>query len=62
MKSLSELNIEPGKGKGYGYPPRRGGGTDLCICPKCKTTAPHIRGKPCNELKCPKCGIPMQGK
>jgi len=60
MKTLAEL-AEPGKGKGYGYPARKSGGTDSCVCPKCGEITPHPRGKPCNQIKCPKCGTPMQG-
>jgi len=62
MKTLSQLNVNPGKGQGYGYPARKAGGTDNCICPKCGAKASHIRGKPCNQIKCPKCGTAMQGK
>jgi len=62
MKSLSELSTQPGKGQGYGFPARRAGGADSCICPKCNYTIPHQRGSPCNSLKCPKCNSPMQGK
>ena len=61
MKTLAELDAEPGKGKGYGYPARKAGGTDTCVCPKCGETTQHTRGSPCNQTKCPKCGTPMQG-
>ena len=30
-----------------------------CTCPQCGTTAPHERGKPCLQQKCPQCGAPM---
>jgi len=38
------------------------GGASVCICPKCKTELPHVRNTPCNQIKCPKCDIPMTGK
>jgi len=61
MKNLSQLTVEPGKGKGAGFAPRGAGGTDTCVCPKCGTKAAHSRSQPCVDLKCPKCGSPMQG-
>ena len=61
MKTICELGAEPGKGKGNGYPVRKAGGTDTCVCPKCGETVEHTRGTPCNQLKCPKCGAAMQG-
>jgi transposase-like protein len=30
-----------------------------CICPKCGYRVTHQPGKPCRELKCPKCGISL---
>jgi predicted amidophosphoribosyltransferase len=30
-----------------------------CICPKCRVTIPHRRGKPCQEEHCPTCGAKM---
>ena len=56
------MTVEPGKGKGVGQPVRRMGGTDTCICKKCGYNEEHLRGKPCNQLKCPTCGTPLQGK
>ncbi len=30
-----------------------------CACPKCGHKAPHARGRPCYQQKCPKCGAVM---
>lgn len=30
-----------------------------CVCVACGTTAPHARGVPCRELRCPRCGKVM---
>lgn len=65
----------PGKGKGGGMGRgRRGGGrgmgmgrgigtsgSDMCTCPNCRYTTPHVRGTPCFSIKCPQCGTPMRG-
>ncbi len=34
----------------------RGG---FCICPKCNYRAPHQRGVPCQEQRCPNCGAKL---
>jgi uncharacterized paraquat-inducible protein A len=34
----------------------RGG---YCICPKCDYRAPHQRGIPCQEQRCPNCGAKL---
>jgi len=49
------------KGGGWGRQP---GGFGLgpggkCLCPNCGTEAPHRRGIPCYEHKCPRCGQAM---
>lgn len=43
-----------GAGRGLG-----GKGAGTCICPGCGEKAPHRRGEPCYEMKCPKCGTAM---
>jgi len=30
-----------------------------CYCPKCNYTAPHKRGVPCQEERCPNCGTKL---
>ena len=55
------MTVQPGQGKGAGLPARGQGGTDKCICPKCRYVVPHQRGIPCNKMKCPRCRTNMQG-
>lgn len=42
----------PGGGQGAGM-------TDDCVCPACGAKAPHERGIPCLQVKCPQCGKSM---
>lgn len=57
--------IGPGRGLGQGGGRgRQPGGFGLgpgggCVCSSCSAKAPHQRGIPCYEQKCPKCGSPM---
>ncbi len=30
-----------------------------CVCPRCGTKVPHIRGTACYSILCPRCGTPM---
>ena len=59
-----------GRGAGLGLGRGRGrmnyafsaGPTDICICPKCKHEQQHLRGQPCNQIKCPECETLMTRK
>jgi predicted DNA-binding protein (UPF0251 family) len=44
-------------GRGQGL-----GGSDTCICPKCKKEIPHQRGTPCIQQECPDCKVTLRGK
>ena len=35
------------------------GAGGVCFCPKCGERVSHSRGRPCQEEKCPKCGVKM---
>ena len=54
-----------GRGRGIGrrnFSRGQGlGGSADCECPKCEEKVAHVRGTPCIQTKCPKCGIPMRG-
>lgn len=50
-------------GGGRGRMGGRGlGAGGVCRCPSCGREAPHERGIPCNEQKCPDCGRAMVRK
>jgi hypothetical protein len=44
-----------GRGRGRGNPPK------VCTCPQCGYKEDYVRGTPCTEKKCPKCGTTMKG-
>lgn len=52
-----------GMGRGFGGRGRMGGFAagpgGICRCTKCDYQEPQIRGQPCMNKKCPKCGSPM---
>ncbi|MBW1801413.1 MAG: hypothetical protein JRJ85_11890 [Deltaproteobacteria bacterium] len=45
-----------GRGLGGGFAAGPGG---YCVCPNCGERAPHERGIPCFDQKCPRCGAEM---
>ncbi|MFH1403083.1 MAG: hypothetical protein ABIH11_02310 [Candidatus Altiarchaeota archaeon] len=45
-----------GRGRMHGGGP---GGPTKCVCPKCGSLQPHVRGTPCIQTKCAKCGSMM---
>ncbi len=54
----------PGTGRGGGRGRMGGnrpgaGPNGECVCPACGTKAPHQRGVPCYDIKCPNCGAKM---
>ncbi len=68
---IASLNIRtgyylPGFGKGFRWEKQEKsneqgkGPTGNCICDKCGYKIKHQRGKPCSELKCPKCKINLK--
>ena len=53
--------LSPGRGinrNPIGDKPGSGPDGD-CVCPSCGYTTPHSRLNPCNQRKCPKCGVVM---
>ena len=49
----------PDQGKGRMAGPKAAGPGGSCVCPSCGVTIPHTAGQPCNQTKCPKCGLQM---
>ncbi len=54
-------------GRAGGRPGRAGGGAmagpeGVCVCPKCSQEEKHLRGTPCMQQQCPKCGTAMVRK
>uniref|UniRef100_A0A6M3KSJ8 Putative prohead protease n=1 Tax=viral metagenome TaxID=1070528 RepID=A0A6M3KSJ8_9ZZZZ len=63
-ENIEAAKEEKGRGEGQGVGGERqgDGGAESCVCPKCGEKIAHERGKPCSEVKCPKCGSVMVGK
>jgi uncharacterized protein len=56
--------LSQGRGSGFG---RRNqnqnvGLNEKCVCLKCGYEQPHVRGQPCNQIKCSKCETLMTRK
>jgi len=54
--------LRAGSGMGRMGGPIAAGPVGNCICPKCGHEQEHIRGKPCNQHKCPNCETVMTRK
>jgi uncharacterized protein len=51
-----------GRGCEFGRGNQNAGPNGICVCLGCKQEKPHIRGQPCNQRKCSKCGKLMTRK
>lgn len=50
-----------GRGRGKGIGQQSQNATKECTCPKCGHRELQLKGTPCTEKKCPKCGTLMKG-
>ncbi len=48
-----------GQRRGYGNIRKWFSGSQVCVCPRCGYTIPHISGRPCRALNCPYCQTPL---
>jgi len=58
---MRNRRFQPGTGRGRfpeGDKPGSGTGGN-CVCPSCGYKTPHVRARPCNTMKCPKCGATL---
>lgn len=65
MPNENSQNQSPQGGRTWGRNIGRGqglGGSEICVCPKCKKEFPHQRGVPCIKMECPECGVSLRGK
>lgn len=46
-------------GRGRMGGPAAAGPSGACVCPKCGYRTEHLRGQPCYQRQCPKCGTNM---
>jgi len=58
LVNAKAMKIEGGDLK-MRYGRMRGGPPAYCVCPKCGHKQEKIRGVPCIQMKCEKCGTPM---
>lgn len=54
-------NIPINERKSYGGGGSGKGPSKSCVCPKCGHKSPKIKGFPCKNIKCSKCGTPLCG-
>ncbi len=52
--------VPVGGGRGRMGGPKAAGPGGNCVCPKCDYKEPQVRGQPCMNKKCPKCGTKMR--
>ena len=38
------------------------GRPEICFCTECGLAVPHVKGNPCRQSSCPKCGLPLKRK
>lgn len=55
-RGLGRGRMAGGRGRMGGFAAGPGG---VCACPKCGYEEPQVRGQPCMNKKCPKCGSSM---
>jgi len=48
-------SLGQGRGRGLGRRIQNTGDVRTCICTSCGHKQAHVRGQPCNQIKCPKC-------
>jgi len=58
MNEIPDTRGGPARGQGRGGGPGFGPGGE-CHCPNCQHREAHMRGVPCFNRKCPKCGALM---
>jgi len=65
FKMVTPRRVGPGRGMGRGFGAGRMGGPKvagpggICKCPKCGYEESQVRGQPCMNKKCPRCGTQM---